>query len=231
VRLPGVTAVAGSLTLADPAALQPLARALVGAGHGRWRGEPFDVRAQPDGPVLGQVDRGVLPVLGIQALGVHVNGLVRGPEGLRLWVAVRAAHKLLDPNKLDHLVAGGVAAGMTVWDTLLKEAEEEASIPPELAARAVPVARIGYAMERHEGLRRDLLHCFDIELPENFVPRPGDDEVARFELWPIERVFAEVQNGDAFKFNVNLVLIDLFLRLGLIEAERAQALRAALPSA
>ncbi len=41
-------------------------------------------------------------------------------------------------------------------------------------------------------------------------------EVEAFELWPIERVFATVRDGDDFKFNVNLVLIDLFIRLGLL---------------
>ncbi len=60
----------------------PRSRRLVAAGLGRWRGEAFDVRADPDGPVLGQVDRGALPVLGIEAVGVHLNGLVERPDGL-----------------------------------------------------------------------------------------------------------------------------------------------------
>ena len=225
---PGMLSTQAGLTLADPSALPDLAATLIAAGHGRWRNEAFDVRARPDGPVLAQVDRGVLPVLGIQAQGVHVNGLVRGPDGVRLWVAVRAADKLLDPNKLDHIVAGGIPAGMTPWSTLLKEAGEEAAIPPDLAARAVPVWRVGYAMARGEGLRRDLLHCYDLELPEDFVPHPADGEVARFELWPLPRALAAVRDGDAFKFNVNLVLIDLFIREGLIAGAQAARLRAAL---
>ena len=84
----------------------------------------------------------------------------------------------------------------------------------------MPVGRIAYAMERPEGLRRDLLLCYDLELPAGFLAaRPADGEVARFELWPIERVLATVRSGDAFKFNVNLVLIDLFLRRGLIAGD------------
>ena len=42
-------------------------------------------------------------------------------------------------------------------------------------------------------------------------------EVAGFELWPIERVVNAVRATDDFKFNVNLVLIGLFGRLGMIE--------------
>jgi 8-oxo-dGTP pyrophosphatase MutT (NUDIX family) len=225
---PGVAATSDGVTLADPGALQSLARALVAGGHGRWRGEAFDVRADPDGPALARVDRGLLPVLGIQAQGVHVNGLVRRADGWHLWVAVRAADKLLDPNKLDHIVAGGIPAGLTAMQTLVKEAAEEAAIPPELAARAVFAGRLGYAMDRPEGLRRDLLHCYDLELPDDFVPHPTDGEVSRFELWPITHALEMVRGGDSFKFNVNLVLIDLFLRLGLIVGEQATVLRAAL---
>jgi 8-oxo-dGTP pyrophosphatase MutT (NUDIX family) len=225
----GLTHDADGVSLADPAALPGLARTLSERGMLRWRGEAFDVRAAPDGPALAIIDRGALPVFGIAAVGVHVNGLVRGPDGPLVWVAVRARDKLLDPGKFDHIVAGGVPAGMTPFQTLLKEAAEEAGLPPELAARAVPVARIGYAMERPEGLRRDLLHCYDLELPADFQPHPADGEVERFELWPVARALAELRAGDAFKFNVAVVLIDLCLRLGLIaEPERAR-LRAALP--
>ena len=44
----------------------------------------------------------------------------------------------------------------------------------------------------------------------------GGGLLSTFELWPIGRVVQTVREGDAFKFNVNLVLIDLFQRLRLI---------------
>jgi 8-oxo-dGTP pyrophosphatase MutT (NUDIX family) len=204
------------VTLREGAALPGISRALSDAGCYRWRREAFDIRAEPEGPVLAQLDRGALPSFGVLAVGVHVNGLVRRPDGLHLWVARRAANKLLDPSKLDHIVAGGVPAGLTPAETLVKEAEEEAAIPAALARQAVEVARIAYAMERPEGLRRDLLCCYDLDLPETFVPRAADGEVEAFELWPIARVMQTVRNTDDFKFNVNLVLIDLFRRLGLV---------------
>ena len=49
-----------------------------------------------------------------------------------------------------------------------------------------------------------------------FRPRAADGEVEAFELWPIARVMQTVRDTDEFKFNVNLVLIDLFHRLGLL---------------
>jgi 8-oxo-dGTP pyrophosphatase MutT (NUDIX family) len=109
-----------------------------------------------------------------------------------------------------------VPAGLTPAETLVKEAEEEAAIPASLARQAVPVATITYAMERPEGLRRDLLFCYDLEVPAEFQPEATDGEVEAFELWPIARVMQTVRETDEFKFNVNLVLIDLFRRQGLI---------------
>ena len=41
-------------------------------------------------------------------------------------------------------------------------------------------------------------------------------------------MLATVRRTDAFKFNVNLVLIDLFLRRGLIAGEEGARLRQAL---
>jgi len=226
--LPGVGCGGDRVTLTDPTALQGIARDLSARGLYRWRDEAFDVRARPDGPVLTQIDRGAIPSFGIEAAGVHVNGLVHRTDGLHLWIARRAMDKLLDPGKLDHIVAGGIPAGLGPMETLVKEAGEEAAIPPELACAAVHVGVISYAMERPEGLRRDRLHCYDLTLPRDFAPEAADGEVAAFELWPLTRAVEAVRDSDDFKFNVNLVLIDLFLRRGLIGGAEAGNLRASL---
>ena len=206
-----------------PDQIAPITRALAEAGSFRWRGEVFDLRADPDGPSLARIDRGALPKFGIGAVGIHLNGLV----GDHLWVARRSRDKPLDPGKLDHLVAGGVAAGDTIEATVIKEAGEEAGLTPALAATARRVGRIQYAMEREEGLRRDTLYCYDLELPADFEPVPSDGEVQAFELWPIARVVECVRDTDDFKFNVNLVLIDLFLRRDLLSPAEARSLAAA----
>lgn len=216
------------VTLKVPKALPALASVLADQGLFRWRGEEFDVRASPEGPSLARIDRGAIPSFGIQAIGVHVNGLVNWPDGLHVWIARRAKDKQLDPGKLDHIVAGGVPAGLGARQTLIKEAGEEASIPPALAAEATEVGRFQYAMDRAEGLRRDCVYCYDLMLPPDFVPIAADGEVEGFELWPIERVAETVRDTEEFKFNVNLVLIDLFIRLGLITGAPAERLRNAL---
>lgn len=223
--VPGARQDGTGLALPDAAAFEAMGEAIAARGLVRWRNEPFSVRASPDQPELARIDRGALPLLGIWSEGVHVNGLVRRADQPWLWVAERAHQKLLDPGKLDHLVAGGLPAGLSAWDTLCKEAAEEAAIPPALARQAVAVGQIAYVMERPEGLRRDRLHHYDLWVPEDFVPRAADGEVAGFSLWPLRRVLEAVRDTDAFKFNVTLVLIDLFLRFALIDPAGSEGRR------
>ena len=116
-------------------------------------------------------------------------------------------------------MAGGQPHGIGVRDNLAKECAEEASIPPELAARAVAVGALSYRCERPEGLRDDVLFCFDLDLPPDFVPNNTDGEVDEFFLWPVERVIEAVRDTDAFKFNVNLVILHLMLRRGLLDPD------------
>lgn len=222
----GITRLPEGLCLTQPARLPEIAHAAAEAGLLRWRNEAFDVRATPDGPALSTIDRGALPAFGIQAQGVHMDGIVRLADGIHLWVARRAANKALDPGKLDHLTAGGIPAGLTPAECLVKEAAEEAAIPADLAARAIKTGTVSYAMDRPEGLRRDLLHCYELELPADFTPTPTDGEVAGFELWPLPRALAAVRDTDDFKFNVNLVLMILFLRHGLLTESEAAEVRA-----
>lgn len=204
-----------------PEQLEALGETLAEEGFYTSHHELFDVIPTLGAPALGRIDRGALPLFGFVAVGVHMNGLVYRENTLHLWIGRRSAHKRLDPAKLDHLVAGGVSAGLSPQEALAKEAAEEANIPSSLIAQAVEIGRIVYALNRPEGLRRDILYCYDLILPETFTPSATDGEVDSFELLPLEDVFSFVQTTEAFKFNVSLVLIDLFLRLGLIDPTSA----------
>jgi len=226
----GLELVSGDGIEARSHALEGVVAHLATAGLVSPRREAFDVRAEPASDILARLDRGALSPLGVISQGVHMDGRVHRPDGLHLWVGWRSKDKSVAPGKLDNLVAGGVPAGLTPMQTLLKEAAEEASMPPELAARARQVSRVSYRMSDGPGIRRDVLHCFDLDLPEDFTPVPGDDEVERYELWPVGRVLQAVRDTSDVKFNVNLVLIDLFLREGLIDpaSEEGKKLRAGL---
>ena len=226
----GLELAAGEALEARSGALHDVAAHLASAGVVSLRREAFDVRAEPDSEALARLDRGALSPLGVTSQGVHVNGRVRRPDGLHLWVGWRAKNKSVAPGKLDNLVAGGVPSGLSPVQTLLKEAAEEASMPPALAARARQVSRVSYRMADGPGVRRDVLHCFDLDLPDDFTPIPADGEVERFELWPAVRLLQTVRETSDVKFNVNLVLIDLFLREGLVDpgGDEGKRLRAGL---
>ena len=199
------------------AAVDEAVRELVAAGEiRRYRDEAYRVAPLWDGETLFKIDRGAVPALGVRGYGVHVNGLVEAPDGLAMWIGWRAKDKPNDPGKLDHLVAGGQPHGMTVFENLVKEAAEEADLPAALARRAVPVGAVTYRCERSDGLRDDVVFCYDLVLPPDFVPRNTDGEVESFELWPMEKVAARVAESEGFKFNVALVIIDFMVRRGLL---------------
>jgi len=104
-------------------------------------------------------------------------------------------------------------------ETLAKEAREEADMPADLIARAVPVGAVSYRMEVPAGARDDVLFVYDIEVPSDFVPRNTDGEIASFHLMDAAEVVADVRDSEDFKFNVNLVIIDFALRHGLVPPE------------
>lgn len=180
------------------------------------RKETFDVAPRWGAPVVFHLDRGAVPFFGTRAYGVHLNGYHRDGSRLDLWVGRRAPDKSVAPDKLDNLVAGGIGNGHGLVETLLKEGEEEASIPRSLTSRAVPAGAVSYRMENELGIRDDVLFVFDLEMPADFVPKNQDGEIVHFELTPASAVVDRIRTTNDFKFNVNLVILDFALRHGLL---------------
>ncbi len=166
--------------------------------------------------LLFELERTAVPWFGVGAYGVHLNGFVRTAKGMEMWIAVRAGGRSTFPGMLDNLVAGGQPTGISLRDNLHKECLEEAGIVEDLAQRAVPAGMIGYCAESERGLKPDTIFCYDLELPEDFVPDNRDGEVREFHRWPIEEVAVRVRESRDFKFNCNLVVIDFLLRHGFI---------------
>lgn len=184
------------------------------------RGEFYPATTRWGATPAARIDRAAVTHFGLPAFGVHVNGFVRRADGgLALWVAKRSASRAIAPGKLDNMVAGGQPFGLSLRQNLLKEAAEEAGIEPALAGRARAVSFVSYMLENAAGLKRDQLFIYDLELPTDFVPRNTDGEVESFSLQPVEAVAASVRDGAAWKFNVNLVVIDFLIRHGLIDAD------------
>jgi 8-oxo-dGTP pyrophosphatase MutT (NUDIX family) len=185
----------------------------------KWRYECFAVAPRWGATPHFKLDRGAVPFFGVRAYGVHLNGFRREKDALRLWIGRRSPKKAVAPGKLDNLVAGGIGYPHGLFETLIKECEEEASLPEAVAAKSVPVGAVSYRMEVKHGLRDDVLFCYDLECPEDFVPKNNDGELVGFDLRDAREAIALAGQGDEFKFNVNLVLIDFGLRHGIIPPE------------
>jgi isopentenyldiphosphate isomerase len=198
-----------------------------GLFKGLWRGEQYDVTWNFGDPALLQMERACVPSLGVRAFGPHMTGYVRKADGLHIWVPRRAYDKPTFPGELDNTVAGGQPTGIGLHDNLVKECGEEAGIPPEIARTARAAGYVAYWHQSGQTLKPDIMTCFDLELPEDFTPRATDGEVHSFELWPVGRVFETVRDTTQFKYNCNLVLIDFFLRHGLISADDRDFMRLA----
>ena len=185
-----------------------------------WRNEMFPVAPKFGAAPLFDLERALVPFLGVKAYGVHLNGYVRDGGQIKLWVGKRADDRPIEPGKLDHLVAGGLPSHISPFDNLMKEAAEEASIPKELARRAKPAGALAYRMELNRHLRDDTLFVYDLELPASFTPHNHDGEIASFELMSLEKVERILAETEDFKFNVGLVVIDFMIRMGHLTPER-----------
>jgi 8-oxo-dGTP pyrophosphatase MutT (NUDIX family) len=187
-----------------------------------WRDEVYPVLTSFDADPVLLMERAASVYFGIKAYGVHLNGYVeRKDGGIDMWVARRSAAKPTWPGKLDHIVAGGQPHGLSPMENVIKECEEEAGIGFDLASKAKPVGAVSYCSQYSYGLKRDVLFCFDLKLPDDFQPVANDGEVEEFYRLPIEDVLDIVarSEGDTYKDNCNLVVLDFMIRHGIISPD------------
>ncbi len=153
---------------------------------------------------LCKVDRSLIPMFGIKAEGVHINGYTIKDGQKHIWIAKRA-NVLVEPNKLDNLVGGAIPFGYNAFDTMVKEANEEAGIKRELAIKAHFMNSIHYKVEKMGGIRNDVAHIFALDLPNDFTPTPNDGEVEGFYLYSPKELEEKLEDFESFKFNSWLV--------------------------
>jgi isopentenyldiphosphate isomerase len=209
--------------VARSAAVEPVLRELALHGHILgWREEPLAVTESFSAAPLMQLERAAANHFGVRTFGVHMNGYVRREDGLHMWIPRRSRTKPTYPGRLDNMVAGGQPIGKGLLDNLIKECAEEANIPAVIARRAQPVGLISYCAEVPEGLQPDIEFCFDLELPEEFVPSNTDGEVEEFQLLPIAQVAELVRDTREFKPNCALVVIHFLMRHGLLPPEHPE---------
>jgi 8-oxo-dGTP pyrophosphatase MutT (NUDIX family) len=182
-------------------------------------------------PIIGSkfsvsLERYASTLFGIISRGAHMTAYTMANDGMKIWVPRRSPHLFTYPSCLDTTVAGGVAAGEGPYECVLREADEEASLSNELVqknAKAVGcISYIGLNDPRGGGetglIAPDILYVYDIELSEDTICRPNDSEVKDFYLMSLSEVKQGLAQGE-FKKNSALVMIDFFIRHGIITQE------------
>jgi 8-oxo-dGTP pyrophosphatase MutT (NUDIX family) len=166
-----------------------------------------------------RIERDAVSNFGIVTQGVHMNIFTRTAAGKRIWVPRRSRHLYMHPGMLDNAVAGGLSAGETPFECIVREAEEEASLPRELVERDTrAVGTLSWFSANGDRLQPGLQYVYDLEVGEDVQLRPHDDEVEAFYLWDAKRVLDAVRGGE-FKPSCAVVLVDFFVRHGLLTPE------------
>ena len=143
-----------------------------------------------------------------------------------MWIARRSADKAIDAGMLDNMVGGGLASGLTVPETLIKEAWEEAGIPRHLAERARAVGTLQVVREVPEGLHAEVIHLHDLVLPAEFLPSNQDGEVSELRLESLDQVRAAIEGDARFTVDAALVAMDCLVRQGMLDHRWSAQIRA-----
>jgi 8-oxo-dGTP pyrophosphatase MutT (NUDIX family) len=216
-------------TLADcsarTGAVDQVTRALAGEGLlSAWRDERYAVAVEFGAAPLVDIERAAARYFGIRTYAVHVNGLVRSGSGPAMWLARRSPTKAIDPGMLDNLVGGGIATGYGVLDTLRKEAWEEAGIPANVAARARAQGSIDICREQPQGVQRETVFIYDLEVDADFTPANQDGEAVehrRLAMSDAAKLITADAGDDAVTADASLVILDCLLRHGALGPDSA----------
>jgi len=187
--------------------------------------EPWPVYKNADDLVC-TIERSAAGLFGVNRYGVHLTGYVRCPNakyGLKIWVPTRSASKSTFPGMLDNTVAGGLVTGEDPLECVIREADEEASLPQSFvrsSAKAVGTITYVYITDRRAGGESGLIYpecqwIYDLEMPAEIIPRPNDGEVESFDLCTVEEIQEQLSKG-RFKPNCALVMVDFFIRHGIL---------------
>jgi 8-oxo-dGTP pyrophosphatase MutT (NUDIX family) len=195
---------ADAVRLLDPHALAPIVEQLAQEGFiPGWRNERYRIAD------LFEIERAAARPFGLTTAAVHVNGIVAGES---MWLARRSRGKATDPGMLDNLVGGGLTAGLSVEQVLVKEAWEEAGIGAELARRATRGGTVRLLREVPEGVQSELIHVYDLALPRDFTPQNQDGESEDLKLVSFAEARRLVDQTEELTVDAALVALDYFSR-------------------
>ncbi|CEL08756.1 hypothetical protein ASPCAL11901 [Aspergillus calidoustus] len=214
----------------------------------KWRNETFPIYSTTTPGKskirLLEIERSASALFGILTSGVQLTAYTTDPvtNELKIWIARRSRKKQTYAGMLDSAAAGGLESGMNPLEGVVREAVEEASLGENVVRKGVrcvgalsyyhvmppspsspsltePVSDGMKDGEEEVGfLQPEIEYIYELHLDSTTQPKPGDSEVEGFYLWGVEEVKAALLRGE-FKLNSAIVVIDFFVRHGVITAE------------
>lgn len=197
-----------------------------------WRNELWPIYGRK-GELLFNMERSAVGLIGAARFGVHMTAFIRRNDDssrfdFRIWVPKRAATKSTYPGMLDNTVAGGLMTNEDPFECMIREADEEASLPEDLmrqhAKETGTVTYIYITDERSGGepgyIYPECQWVYDLELPADgsVTPCPKDGEVESFSLHTVEEIQEQLAQG-LWKPNCAMIVIDFFVRHGIYTLE------------
>ncbi|AEO66757.1 e3654fb6-1cff-4cbd-90c0-9382abe018d9 [Thermothielavioides terrestris] len=197
-----------------------------------WRDELWPVYGR-NGDLLFSVERVAMGLFGNARFGVHMVAFLRRSDAssrydFRIWVPKRAADKSSYPGMLDNTVAGGLMTNEDPFECLVREADEEASLPEDLMrkhAKGTGTVTYIYITDERAGGEPGWIYpecqwVYDLELPADgsVTPRPKDGEVESFSLHTVEEIQEQLAQG-LWKPNCAIIMLDFFVRHGILTPE------------
>ncbi|KAK4103528.1 hypothetical protein N658DRAFT_494012 [Parathielavia hyrcaniae] len=197
-----------------------------------WRNELWPVYGR-SGELLFSIERVAMGLFGNARFGVHMVAFLRRNDGnsrygFRIWVPKRAANKSTYPGMLDNTVAGGLMTNEDPFECIVREADEEASLPEDFMRKNTKetgtITYIYITDERAGGeqgwIYPECQWVYDLELPADgsVTPSPKDGEVESFSLHTVEEIQEQMAQG-LWKPNCALVMLDFFARHGVLTPE------------
>jgi 8-oxo-dGTP pyrophosphatase MutT (NUDIX family) len=137
-----------------------------------------------------------------------------------MWLARRSATKAIDPGLLDNLVGGGIASGITIVDTVVKESWEEAGILTAMATQATRARRAHRFREQRDGIQHETIYAHDLWLPPDWTPANQDGEAVEHRLVTLAEaadIVGSETPPDVMTADASLVALDCLVRLGAME--------------
>lgn len=193
-----------------------------------WRNELYPIYG-PNQELLYSIERTAAALFGIVTYGVHMTAYTPAADssyGIKIWVPRRSRGKQTYAGMLDNTVAGGMATHEKPLECIIRESEEEASMNNDFVRKnAKAHGCTTYIYLRSESatgevglVQPECEYIFDLELPNSIIPKPNDSEVEQFYLWTVEECQEHLLKGE-FKPNCALVMLDFFIRRGILTQE------------